>query len=157
MCIRDRSDFIHTAMTYISEFQVNLGPNERAIGNLNLWYDSNNTSELKLHFKHVDKDDALVIATFGYTAENILEISTNLDGTPTTGSESIVIYSTDGDGPVITLDAASANVDLRFTKVSFNVISSGNTSTILKLGFQEAADSSDCHLLSGSYIEYKKF
>ena len=159
----DSANFAHDSWTYPSDFYVNLGKNQRVIGNLLLWYDSNNTSELKLHFKHVDKDDALVTATFGYTAENVITISTNVDATPAAANETQVIYSSDGDGPVITLDAHSANEELRFTRLSFNVFDSGSTNTILKLGFQEAADAgaitgaTDCHLLAGSSIEYKKF
>ena len=146
-------------MFIIKDFDIELGPNEKAIGELTLWYDSNNTSEFKIKFGNLNASgNAVAGSEFIYAAQVIKTIATDGgDNTPTTGLEAVVIRSTDGDGPVIILDTDSSNTDARWTKVEFNVINSTAEHTTLSFSAGEAADGSDCHLLAGSYSAYKKF
>lgn len=155
----DAADFVHTGLTNISDFDIKLGANERATGNLILWYDSNNDAELKFKFTNEDSaGTALAGSIFAYRVVNQLSPLSDGNDTPSAANvESVVMYNTDGDGGILTLDTDSNNTDVRFAEIYFNVLNSTSTSSTFKFYGGEIADSSDCHLLAGSYNAYKKF
>jgi len=157
----DAADFVHDAFTNVSDFDIKLGANERATGNLILWYDSNNTSEFKFKFTNEDSaGTALAGSIFAYSVRQPDQVASDADSSPDNNNgpgRNQVSYNTDGDGGVITIDISSGNADIRFAEIYFNVLNSTSTSSTLKFYGGEIADSSDCHLLAGSYNAYKKF
>lgn len=154
----DGSALIHTALTSVSEFEIPLGKYERVLGEIALWYDSDNTSEFKFKFKNEDSSGSAIASTMHYSATGIITMDTDADITAAgTSVEAVAVTNTDGDGAVITLDAGSSETDARFARISFNVISSAATNGTLKFYAGEIADAADCHLLAGSYIAWKKF
>lgn len=156
----DTADFVHDAFTNVEDFNIKLGPNERVTGNLILWYDSNNDAEFKIKFTNEDSaGTALAGSIFVYRAVNqISPLSNDATTTPSGANiESLLLYNTDGDGGVIVFDTGSNNTDARFAEIYFNVLNSTSTSSTFKFYGGEIADSSDCHLLAGSYNAYKKF
>ena len=153
----DTSDLVHTGLTAVSDFDIPVGKYERVFGELVIFYDSNNTSELKFKFKLEDSAASAIASTMYYDATATVVQDTDADITAATAPEAVTVTSTDGDGPVITIDAASAETDGRFVRISFNVLGGAATNGTLKFYAGEIADGSDCHLLAGSYITYKKY
>tara|TARA_R100001594_G_scaffold1102_3_gene4646 strand:+ start:463 stop:1008 length:546 start_codon:yes stop_codon:yes gene_type:complete len=153
----DGSALIHTALTAVSEFAIPMGKYERVLGEIALWYDSDNTSEFKFKFKNEDSSGTAIASTMHYSASGIVTFDTDADITASAGIEAVAVTNTDGDGAVITLDAGSSETDARFARISFNVISNAATNGTLNFYAGEIADAADCHLLAGSYIAYKKF
>ena len=153
----DTSDLVHGSLTAISDFDIPVGKYERVFGELVIFYDSNTTSELKFKFKLEDSSAAAIASTMHYDAMATITQDTDADITASAGVEAVTVTSTDGDGPVITIDAASGESDARFVRISFQVLGAAATNGTLKFYAGEIADGSDCHLLAGSYITYKKF
>ena len=157
----DTADFVHDSFTNISDFNIKLGTNERVTGNLILWYDSNNDSEFQFKFHNEDSaGTALAGSIFAYSVRHPDHNTTDADASPNNDDSpgrNQVIYSTDGTGGKITLDIASGNTDIRFAEIFFNVLNSTSTSSTFKFYGAEDSDSSDCHLLAGTYNAYKKF
>ena len=50
----DTADFVHTALTNVTDFDIAVGKYERVFGEMVLFYQSNTTSELKFKFKLAD-------------------------------------------------------------------------------------------------------
>ncbi len=153
----DGSDLVHGSLTAVSEFDIPLGKYERVFGEIGLWYDSNTTSELKFKFKNEDSAGSAIASTMHYSAVGIITFDTDADITAAAGVEAVAVTNTDGDGAVITLDAGSSETDARYAKITFNVLSGAGTIGTLKFYAGEIADGSDCHILAGSYIAWKKF
>ena len=153
----DGSDLVHGSLTAVSDFDIPLGKYERVLGEIGLWYDSNTTSEFKFKFKNEDSAGSAIASTMHYSAVGIITFDTDADITASAGVEAVAVTNTDGDGAVITLDAGSSETDARFAKINFSVLSGAGTIGTLKFYAGEIADGSDCHLLAGSYIAWKKF
>ena len=153
----DGSALVHTGLTAVSDFDIPLGKYERVLGEIGLWYDSDNTSEFKFKFKNEDSSGSAITSTMHYSAINLTQFDTDADITASAGVEAVAVTNTDGDGAVITLDAGSAETDARFAKIIFSVLSGAASIGTLKFYAGEIADAADCHLLAGSYIAWKKF
>ena len=153
----DTADFVHTALTNVTDFDIALGKYERVFGELVLFYQSNDTSELKFKFKLADSSASAIASTMYYDCTATVVQDTDADVTAGTAPEAVTVTSTDGDGPVITIDTGSSETDGRFARISFNVLGNAATNGTLQFWAGEVADSSNCHLLAGSYITFKKY
>lgn len=146
------------SLAIIKDFDIELGPNERCIGQVNLWYDSDDTSEIEFKFGNLNATgNAIAGSTFAYTGTAIITSAVNTtDSTPAAGVEGITVLSTDGDGPIIRFDTNAGDVDIHWVKIEFNVLNSTSTKSTFALSIGEKADG-DFHLLAGSYSNYKKY
>ena len=127
----DGSDLANTTLATQSALSIPLGGYERIMGKYTIWYDSDNTNELKFR-----------VATLAQS-----------DGSTAVAS---TIY-TDGAGETITIDVGADTSGL-FLGVEFNVLVTAATKS--NLVFQAAlitGTSSGTHLLAGSNIVYKKW
>ena len=156
----DTADFVHTALTNVTDFDIAVGKYERVFGEMVLFYQSNTTSELKFKFKLADSSASAIASTMYYDCRATIVQDTDADitvGGTAQSVEAVTVTSGDGEGPVITVEGGGSETDGRFVRISFNVLGNAATNGTLQFWAGEIADGSNCHLLAGSYITYKKY
>jgi len=127
------------------------------MGVYNIWYDSDNTNELKFRVANLDADAAAIATTIYTDVTARSEESTAADTPAAANIEGTGTYSTDGAGEIITVDVGADTSGL-FLKVEFNAIITAATRG--NIVFQAAlitGTASGTHLLAGSHVQYKKW
>ena len=155
----DGSDLANTTLATQSALSIPLGGYERVMGKYTIWYDSDNTNELKFRIASLAQSDgSTAVASTIYTDVTArVEESTAADTPAAANVEGTGTYSTDGAGEIITVDVGAATSGL-FLGVEFNVLVTAATKS--NLVFQAAlitGSASGTHLLAGSNIVYKKW
>ena len=153
----DGSDLANTTLATQSALSIPLGGYERVFGKYTIWYDSDDTNELKFRVANLDADGAVVATTIYTDVTARVEESTAADTPAAANIEGTGTYSTDGAGEIITVDVGAATSGL-FLGIEFNVLVTAATKS--NLVFQAAlitGTGSGTHLLAGSNIVYKKW
>ena len=153
----DGSDLASTTLATESNLSIPLGGYERVMGKYTIWYDSDDTNELKFAIKNLDADAAAVATTIYTDVTARVEESTGADTPAAANIEGTGTYSTDGAGEVVTIDVNASTSGL-FLGVEFNAIVTAATKGTLV--FQAAlitGTGSGTHLLAGSNVVYKKW
>ena len=140
-------------------FTIALGGYERVMGKYVLWYDSDNTNELKFLVKTVAQSDgSTTVASTIYTQAiaSVLE-STSAATCAATALESSGTSSTDGTGVELEVDIGAATTGTLLT-VDFNVLSTAATKANLVFQARNTTGTgAGTHILAGSYVAYKKW
>ena len=155
----DGSDLANTTLATESNLSIPLGGYERIMGKYTIWYDSDNTNELKFRVATLAQSDgSTAVASTIYTDVTArVEESTGADTPAAANIEGTGTYSTDGAGEVVTIDVNASTSGL-FLGVEFNAIVTAATKGTLV--FQAAlitGTGSGTHLLAGSNVVYKKW
>jgi len=153
----DGSDLASTTLATQSALSIPLGGYERVIGKYTVWYDSDDTNELKFAIKNLDSSDAAIATTIYTDVTARVEESTGADTPAAANVEGTGTYSTDGAGEVVTIDVGAATSGLLLS-VEFNALVTAATKGTLV--FQAAlitGSASGTHLLAGSNVVYKKW
>ena len=153
----DGSDLANATLATESALSIPLGGFERVMGKYTIWYDSDDTNELKFRVANLDADGAVVATTIYTDVTARVEESTAADTPAAANVEGTGTYSTDGAGEIITVDVGAATSGL-FLGVEFNAIVTAATKGTLV--FQAAlitGTGSGTHLLAGSNVVYKKW
>ena len=153
----DGSDLANSTLATQSGLSIPLGGFERVMGKYTIWYDSDDTNELKFRVANLDADGAVVATTIYTDVTARVEESTAADTPAAANVEGTGTYSTDGAGEVITVDVGAATSGL-FLGVEFNALVTAATKG--SLVFQAAlitGTGSGTHLLAGSNVVYKKW
>ena len=155
----DGSDLADTTLATQSALSIPLGGYERIMGKYTIWYDSDNTNELKFRVATLAQSDgSTAVASTIYTDVTArAEESTSADTPAAANIEGTGTYSTDGAGEIVTIDVGADTSGL-FLGIEFNVLVTAATKS--NLVFQAAlitGSASGTHLLAGSNIVYKKW
>jgi len=155
----DGSDLANTTLATESNLSIPLGGYERIMGKYTIWYDSDDTNELKFRVATLAQSDgSTAVASTIYTDVTArVEESVAADTPAAANVEGTGTYSVDGEGEIITVDVGAATSGL-FLGIEFNVLVTAATKS--SLVFQAAlitGTSSGTHLLAGSNIVYKKW
>ena len=153
----DGSDLASTTLATQSDLSIPVAGYERVMGVYNIWYDSDNTNELKFRVANLDADAAAIATTIYTDVTARAEESTAADTPAAANIEGTGTYSTDGAGEIITVDVGADTSGL-FLKVEFNAIITAATRG--NIVFQAAlitGTASGTHLLAGSHVQYKKW
>ena len=153
----DGSDLSSTTLATQSALSIPLGGYERVMGKYTIWYDSDDTNELKFAIKNLDSSDAAIATTIYTDVTARVEESTAADTPAAANVEGTGTYSTDGAGEVVTIDVGAATSGLLLS-VEFNALVTAATKGTLV--FQAAlitGSASGTHLLAGSNVVYKKW
>ena len=155
----DGSALASTTLATQSSLSIPLGGYERIRGKYTIWYDSDNTNELKFRVATLAQSDgSTAVASTIYTDVTARsEESTAADTPAAANIEGTGTYSTDGAGEIVTIDVGADTSGL-FLGVEFNVLVTAATKS--NLVFQAAlitGTGSGTHLLAGSNIVYKKW
>ena len=153
----DGSDLANTTLATQSALSIPLGGYERVMGKYTIWYDSDDTNELKFRVANLDADGAVVATTIYTDVTARVEESTAADTPAAANIEGTGTYSTYGAGEIITVDVGAATSGL-FLGVEFNALVTAATKG--SLVFQAAlitGTGSGTHLLAGSNVVYKKW
>ena len=153
----DGSDLANTTLATQSALSIPLGGYERVMGKYTIWYDSDDTNELKFAIKNLDSSDAAIATTIYTDVTARVEESTSADTPAAANVECTGTYSTDGAGEVVTIEVGAATSGLLLS-VEFNALVTAATKGTLV--FQPAlitGTGSGTHLLAGSNVVYKKW
>ena len=153
----DGSDLANTTLATQSALSIPLGGYERIMGKYTIWYDSDDTNELKFAIKNLDSSDAAIATTIYTDVTARVEESTSADTPAAANVEGTGTYSTDGAGEVVTIDVNATTSGLLLA-VEFNALVTAATKGTLV--FQAAlitGTGSGTHLLAGSNVVYKKW
>ena len=155
----DGSDLANTTLATQSALSIPLGGYERVMGKYTIWYDSDDTNELKFRVATLAQSDgSTAVASTIYTDVTArVEESTAADTPAAANVEGTGTYSTDGAGEVVTVDVGAATSGLLLS-VEFNALVTAATKGTLV--FQAAlitGSASGTHLLAGSNVVYKKW
>ena len=155
----DGSDLADTTLATQSALSIPLGGYERVMGKYTIWYDSDNTNELKFRIASLAQSDgSTAVASTIYTDVTARsEESTAADTPAAANVEGTGTYSTDGAGEVVTIDVNASTSGLLLA-VEFNALVTAATKGTLV--FQAAlitGSASGTHLLAGSNVIYKKW
>ena len=155
----DGSDLANTTLATQSALSIPLGGYERVMGKYTIWYDSDDTNELKFRVASLAQSDgSTAVASTIYTDVTArTEESTAADTPAAANIEGTGTYSVDGEGEIITVDVGAATSGL-FLGIEFNVLVTAATKS--NLVFQAAlitGTGSGTHLLAGSNVVYKKW
>ena len=153
----DGSDLANTTLATQSALSIPLGGYERIMGKYTIWYDSDDTNELKFAIKNLDSSAAAIATTIYTDVTAHVEESTGADTPAAANIEGTGTYSTDGDGEVVTIDVNASTSGLLLA-VEFNALVTAATKGTLV--FQAAlitGSASGTHLLAGSNVVYKKW
>ena len=153
----DGSDLASTTLATESNLSIPLGGYERIMGKYTIWYDSDDTNELKFAIKNLDSSDAAIATTIYTDVTARVEESTSADTPAAANVEGTGTYSTDGAGEVVTIDVNASTSGLLLA-VEFNALVTAATKGTLV--FQAAlitGTGSGTHLLAGSNVVYKKW
>ena len=155
----DGSDLANSTLATQSGLSIPLGGFERVMGKYTIWYDSDDTNELKFRIANLAQSDgSTAVATTIYTDVTArVEESTGADTPAAANIEGTGTFSTDGAGETITIDVGAATSGL-FLGIEFNAIVTAATKG--NLVFQAAlitGTGSGTHLLAGSNVVYKKW
>ena len=153
----DGSDLANTTLATQSALSIPLGGYERVMGKYTVWYDSDDTNELKFAIKNLDSSDAAIATTIYTDVTARVEESTSADTPAAANVEGTGTYSTDGAGEVVTIDVNASTSGLLLA-VEFNALVTAATKGTLV--FQAAlitGSASGTHLLAGSNVVYKKW
>lgn len=140
-------------------FTIPLGGYERVMGKYVLWYDSDDTNELKFIVRTVAQSDGTTaVASTIYTQAiaSVLESTSAatclVDKLETSGTS-----STDGTGVELEVDIGAATTGTLLT-VDFNVLSTASTKANLVLAARNTTGTgAGTHFLAGSHVLYKKW
>ena len=153
----DGSDLANTTLATESALSIPLGGFERVMGKYTIWYDSDDTNELKFAIKNLDADAAAVATTIYTDVTARVEESTGADTPAAANIEGTGTYSTDGAGEVVTIDVNASTSGL-FLGVEFNaIVTAGTKGTLVFQAALITGTGSGTHLLAGSNVVYKKW
>jgi len=142
-----------------SGLSIPLGGYERVLGKYTIWYDSDDTNELKFLVKTVAQSDgSTTVASTIYTRAiaSVLE-STSAATAAVDKLESSGTSSTDGTGVELEIDIGAATTGTLLT-VEFNVLSTASTKANLVFQARNTTGTgAGTHLLAGSNVVYKKW
>ena len=140
-------------------FTIPLGGYERLMGKYVLWYDSDDTNELKFLVKTVAQSDgSTTVASTIYTQAiaSVLE-STSAATAASAKLESTGTSNTNGAGVEVEIDIGAATTGTLLT-VEFNVLSTAATKANLVLQARNTTGTgAGTHFLAGSHVMYKKW
>ena len=140
-------------------FTIPLGGYERVMGKYVLWYDSDDTNELKFKITTLAASDgSTVVASTIYTQAiaSVLE-STSAATAAVDKLESSGTSNTNGQGVELEIDIGAATTGTLLT-VDFNVLSTASTKA--NISFQArntTGTAAGTHLLAGSHVVWKKW
>ena len=155
----DGSSLSSNTLATQSGLTIDVGGYERILGRYNIWYDSDNTNELKFLVKTVAQSDgSTTVASTIYTQAiaSVLE-STSAATANATFLEGSGTSNTDGAGVEIEVDIGAATTGTLLT-VDFNVLSTASTKANLVFQARNTTGTgAGTHILAGSYVAYKKW
>ena len=154
----DSSDLANTTLATQSALSIPLGGYERVMGKYIIWYDTDDTNQLKFRVANLDADGAAVATTIYADVTSRVEESTAADTPDAANIEGSGYYSTDGAGEIVTIDSGIANPSGLLVRVEFNALVTAATKGTLV--FQAAlitGTAAGTHLLAGSNVVYKKW
>ena len=153
----DGTDLASTTLATQSALSIPLAGYERVMGKYTIWYDSDDTNELKFAIKNLDADAAAVATTIYTDVTARVEESTGADTPAAANIEGTGTYSTDGAGEVVTIDVNASTSGL-FLGVEFNaIVTAGTKGTLVFQAALITGSASGTHLLAGSNVVYKKW
>ena len=141
----------------IAPWEISLGKYERCVGEVFIWYNSDNANELVFRMGNFQKGSNTTALT-GAVACSVIGTD-ELGGTATTDRivGTIQRHATDGIIGDIIMDSGNDNTPL-FVRVYFRFISdSAENGTIKFQARNRTAADNESDILAGSYINYRKF
>jgi len=155
----DTSSLSSNTLATQSGFTIPLGGYERVMGKYVLWYDSDDTNELKFIVRTVAQSDgttavASTIYTRAIAGTNEL---TSAGTAANANTEAAGTSNTDGAGVEVEIDIGAATTGTLLT-VDFNVLSTASTKANLVLAARNTTGTgAGTHFLAGSHVLYKKW
>ena len=152
-------DTISETAGIIEPFNIALGKYERIIGEVNLFYSSDNNNEFQFRFQNVDSANAYVDTTFKYSFIGFLkEIAEGAAAETTHALEGgVAVDTTTGQGTEIHLDAGDNNSPLSAT-IKFSALGGeGKNGTVSFQASNLSAQTGAAVILAGSWLTYKRF
>ena len=142
----DGSSLSSNTLATQSALSIPIGGYERVLGKYVIWYDSEDTNELKFKITTLAASDgSTVVASTIYTQA----IASVLESTGTS--------NTNGQGVEVEIDIGAATTGTLLT-VDFNVLSTASTKA--NISFQArntTGTAAGTHLLAGSHVVWKKW
>ena len=155
----DGSSLSSNTLATQSGLTIDLGGYERILGRYNIWYDSDNTNELKFLIKTVKQSDGTTtVASTIYTRAiaNVNEL-TSAGAAANAHIEATGTSNTDGAGVEVEIDTGVDTTGTLLT-VDFNVLSTAATKANLVFQARNTTGTgAGTHILAGSYVAYKKW
>ena len=155
----DGSSLSSNTLATQSDLSIALAGYERVMGKYTVWYDSDDTNELKFLVKTVAQSDgSTTVASTIYTQAiaSVLE-STSAATCAATALESSGTSSTNGAGVELEVDIGAATTGTLLT-VDFNVLVTAATKSNLVFQARNTTGTgAGTHLLAGSNVVYKKW
>tara|TARA_R100000152_G_C6642125_1_gene86370 strand:+ start:75 stop:614 length:540 start_codon:yes stop_codon:yes gene_type:complete len=141
----------------VSELDIPIAKYERIIGDLVLWYDTDDTNDLDMRIVNFDSTGTQIATVLRYAAQGVVggDALSNQEAA-TAPSISVASTTTTGTGDQI---GFRSEVDGdAFVRVNFSALSNAGTNGTLHFQFANSSGSAaGTHLLAGSYITYKRF
>jgi len=152
--------FASATLATVSDLSIPVGGYERVLGKYTIWYDGDNTTELKIRVANLAQSDgSTAVATTILTDVTARVAEVTSSNTPSAANqEGVGTYSTDGAGETITIDVGASTAGI-LLEVQFNAIITAATkgNIVFQAANIDGQSGAATHLLAGSHVVYKKW
>jgi hypothetical protein len=154
------SPFASATLATVSDLSIPVAGYERVIGKYKIWYDGDDTTELKIRVANLAQSDgSTAVATTILTDVTARVAVVTGSNTPSAANqEGVGTYSTDGTGEIITIDVGASTAGV-LLEVEFNAIITSATkgNIVFQAANIDGQSGAATHLMAGSHVVYKKW
>ena len=156
----DGSPFASATLATVSDLSIPVGGYERVVGKYKIWYDGDDTTEMKFRVANLAQSDgSTAVATTIYTDVSARVSEVVGSNTPSANNqEGVGTFSEDGAGETITIDVNASTSGI-LLEVEFNAIVTAATkgNLVFQAANIDGQTGSGTHLLAGTHVVYKKW